>query len=84
MKRDKRKILDENEKAQLLKTSATCYICEKSLKGYSKDEIEYDHIYNFADGYPQTISNFAPVHASKDSRRLNCHKEKGQNKGDRG
>lgn len=78
MKRDKRKILDENEKAQLLKTSATCYICEKSLKGYSKDEIEYDHIYNFADGYPQTISNFAPVHASKDSRRLNCHKEKGQ------
>ena len=78
MKKDKRKILDEKEKAQLLKTSTTCYICEKSLKGYDKDEIEYDHIYNFADGHPQIISNFAPVHASKDSRKLNCHKEKGQ------
>ena len=76
--KEKRKVLDDNEKKKLLADNTICYICEMTLNGYSKDEIQFDHIYNYADGYPQTMSNFAPVHASKDARKSNCHKEKGQ------
>jgi hypothetical protein len=76
--KEKRLVLNEKQKLKLLHENPNCYICEKSLKGYNKNEIQYDHIYNYSDGYPQIISNFAPVHASRVKSKLNCHKEKGQ------
>jgi hypothetical protein len=55
-----------------------CYVCLESLENYLEDEIEFDHIYSYVDGYPQELSNFAPIHASRDPRKQNCHKEKGR------
>lgn len=55
-----------------------CYICETTLNDYDASEIEYDHIYDYAGGYPQELSDFAPVHASARPDRLNCHKDKGR------
>ena len=78
MANEKRRILDDEEKVKLLSDHPNCYICNEPLAGYDKSEIQFDHIYNYADGYPQENSNFAPVHASKDERKLNCHKAKGQ------
>jgi hypothetical protein len=49
-----------------------------SLDGYEESEIQYDHIYSYADGHPQEPSNFAPVHASREPHKRNCHKEKGR------
>lgn len=78
MANEKRRILTSNEKAGLLSKHKVCYICLESLDNYESDEIEYDHIYNYADGYSQELSNFAPVHASSDSRKQNCHASKGR------
>ena len=75
---EKRRALTEDAKQSLLAQHPNCYICDEPLAGYDADEIQYDHIYNYADGYPQTDSNFAPVHASKNEHKLNCHKAKGQ------
>jgi hypothetical protein len=75
---EKRRVLTTNEKSELLSKHKVCYICLEPLDGYETDEIEFDHIYNYADGYPQELSNFAPVHASSDSRKLNCHAAKGR------
>jgi hypothetical protein len=75
---EKRRVLEEDEKQALLSDHINCYICNTTLAGYNNDEIQYDHIYNYADGYDQQTSNFAPVHSSKDERKLNCHKAKGQ------
>lgn len=76
--KEKKRILSTSEKNELLTQFSNCYLCNNSLTGYNKDEIQFDHIYNYADGYSQDISNFAPVHASPDDRKLNCHKNKGQ------
>ena len=78
MPKEERRVLTQDEKSELLSKHKACYICLKTLEGYSRDEIEFDHIYNYADGHPQELSNFAPVHASKDLRKLNCHKAKGK------
>ncbi len=78
MPKEQRRVLTQDEKSELLNKHSVCYICLKTLEGYSPEEIEFDHIYNYADGYPQNLSNFAPVHASKDPRKLNCHKAKGR------
>jgi len=78
MPKEERKVLTQDEKSKLLKKHKVCYICLETLEGYSPEEIEFDHIYNYADGYSQDLSNFAPVHASKDLRKLNCHKAKGR------
>ncbi|GAH41806.1 unnamed protein product [marine sediment metagenome] len=78
MPKEQRRVLTQDEKSELLNKHRVCYICLKTLEGYSSEEIEFDHIYNYADGYPQDLSNFAPVHASKDPRKLNCHKAKGR------
>ena len=78
MSKEQRRVLTQDEKSELLNKHNTCYICLETLEGYSSEEIEFDHIYNYADGYPQDLSNFAPVHASKDPRKLNCHKAKGR------
>lgn len=80
MKREERKILTDIEKKQLLDKHKFCYICQQLLEGYNKDEIQYDHIYSYADGSPQDFSNFAPVHASNTNGKLNCHKAKGRKK----
>jgi hypothetical protein len=76
--KEQRRVLTQDEKSELLNKHSACYICLETLEGYSSEEIEFDHIYNYADGYPQDLSNFAPVHASKDPRKLNCHKAKGR------
>jgi hypothetical protein len=75
---EKRRVLTEDEKLLLLEKHKDCYICLESLANYDRKEIQFDHIYNFADGYPQELSNFAPVHASDDLRKRNCHKAKGR------
>ena len=75
---EERRILTEDEKADLLLKHSNCYICNELLENYSRDEIQFDHIYAYADGSSQEISNFAPVHASKDERKLNCHGAKGR------
>jgi len=78
MSEEKRRILTQTEKDDLLIKHKTCYICNESLENYDNDEIQYDHIYSFADGFPQELVNFAPVHASKDMRKRNCHGAKGK------
>ena len=78
MPKEERRILTEEEKSELLAKHKNCYICNQTLEGYSRAEIQFDHIYNYADGYPQELSNFAPVHASADERKLNCHSMKGR------
>jgi hypothetical protein len=78
MAEEKRRVLTPTEKSELLSKHKVCYICLEPLDGYEPDEIQFDHIYNYADGYPQELSNFAPVHASSDPRKLNCHAAKGR------
>jgi hypothetical protein len=78
MPKEDRRILTEDEKLDLLAKHNQCYICLGKLEGYERNEIQFDHIYNYADGYPQELSNFAPVHASIDERKLNCHSAKGR------
>jgi hypothetical protein len=78
MAEEKRRVLTQTEKSELLSKHEVCYICLELLDGYEPDEIQFDHIYNYADGYPQELSNFAPVHASSDPRKLNCHAAKGR------
>jgi hypothetical protein len=80
MNTEERKILTEEEKQSLLKKHFNCYLCQSTLEGYSRDEIQFDHIYSYADGYPQDLNNFAPVHASNIDGKLNCHKDKGRKK----
>jgi hypothetical protein len=78
MPKEERRTLTEEEKNELLEKHRNCYICNQTLEGYSRAEIQFDHIYNYADGYPQDLSNFAPVHASPDERKLDCHSAKGR------
>ncbi len=78
MPNEERRILTEEEKLALLSKHKYCYICNEPLDGYAREEIEFDHIYNYADGYPQELSNFAPVHASPHQNKLNCHAGKGR------
>jgi len=78
MPTEPRRVLTQGEKQELLQKNKNCYICMKPLEGYLNTEIEFDHIYNYSDGYSQELSNFAPVHASSDPRKLNCHKSKGR------
>src|SRR5258708_11376105 len=78
MAEEKRRVLTSEEKAELLAKHTDCYICLEPLVNYAEDEIEFDHIYSYADGHSQELSNFAPVHASDDSRKKNCHRNKGR------
>lgn len=78
MTNDNRRHLTSEEKSSLLEKHETCYICLEPLSNYSSEEIQFDHLYNYADGYPQELSNFAPVHASRDSRKRDCHRAKGK------
>lgn len=78
MPNEKRRVLTDNEKADLLAKHTVCYICLEPLANYGPDEIEFDHIYSYADGHSQDLPNFAPVHASDDPRKKNCHRAKGR------
>ena len=73
-----RRELSDAEKAQVRARFENCYICGETLNDYEPTEIQYDHIYAFADGYSQDLSNFAPVHASREPNKRNCHKQKGR------
>lgn len=75
---EKRRVLTPDEKADLRTKHTVCYICLDPLANYENDEIEFDHIYNYADGYPQDLSNFAPVRASDNPLKKNCHRQKGR------
>jgi len=75
---EKRRVLTPEERAELLAKDSVCYICLEPLVNYDNDEIEFDHIYSYADGHSQELSNFAPVHASDDPRKNNCHRAKGR------
>jgi hypothetical protein len=77
MTTEKRRILTADEKKHVRKQWPKCYICEESFEGYDDSEIEYDHIYAYAKGYSQDLEHFAPVHASDQPRKRNCHKSKG-------
>lgn len=80
MAENERRILTEEEKLGLLAQHSTCYICQSPLENYEREEIQFDHIYAYCDGYPQNLVNFAPVHASTNPHKLNCHKAKGRKK----
>ena len=74
-----RRVLTDEEKMQVrTQFQDTCYLCEETLDGYTDSEIQYDHIYAYADGYSQDLGNFAPVHASREPGKHNCHKLKGR------
>jgi len=77
MATEKRRILTLEEKQLLRERWPKCYICEEDFEGYDESEIEYDHIYGYATGHPQDLEYFAPVHASKQQGKRNCHKDKG-------
>jgi hypothetical protein len=77
MTTEKRRVLTAEEKAQLRKQWPICYICEQGFEGYDDSEIQWDHIYAYALGYPQDLEYFAPMHASRQPGKLNCHKGKG-------
>lgn len=73
-----RRVLTDEEKAQIrTKYGNRCYICEEPLDNYEDSEIEYDHIYAHVWESGEDLSNFAPIHASKNPSRKNCHKGKG-------
>jgi hypothetical protein len=78
MPTEEKRILTEEEKLSLLEKHPECYICLEPLAGYERSEIQFDHIYSYGDGYPQDLSNFAPVHASTKEHKLNCHSAKGR------
>jgi hypothetical protein len=74
-----RRILTVEEKHTVRQNfSNLCYLCDGSLEDYEDNEIEYDHIYAYADQYTQELSNFAPVHASRIPTKKNCHAQKGR------
>jgi len=75
-----RYIPTEAEKNQLReKYGNCCYICDASLEGYDDTEIQYDHIYAHATDIAggENLGNFAPIHASSDPAKRNCHAGKG-------
>jgi hypothetical protein len=76
--KEERRVLTLLEKEELRIKHKVCYICLEPLENYGQDEIQYDHIYNYDDAYPQELSNFAPVHASNNPNKANCHKSKGK------
>jgi hypothetical protein len=52
--KEERRILTAEEKKGLRDKHPDCYICLEPLDNYDPTEIQYDHIYNYADGYDLT------------------------------
>lgn len=75
-----RRVLSDAEKSLVReKYGNLCYICEDTLNGYDDNEIQYDHI--FAHALDMTggedLDKFAPIHASSNPAKKNCHIGKG-------
>ena len=79
MPKERRILTDEEKKYVREKYKNCCYICELTLDGYEEGEIQYDHIYahvaDIAGG--EELDKFAPIHASSNPAKKNCHSGKG-------
>ena len=69
---EKRLALTLVEETNLLAKHEVCYIYLEPLAGYDEAEIEFDHIYNYADGYPhrEKIPCIIFVHPDVDELRV--------------
>lgn len=72
MSEEKRLALTLVEETNLLAKHEVCYIYLEPLAGYDEAEIEFDHIYNYADGYPhrEKIPCIIFVHPDVDELRV--------------
>jgi hypothetical protein len=76
---DRRKLTDDEKKLVRKKYGNSCYVCEVTLDGYDDSEIQYDHIYAHESKIPggEELDKFAPIHASSNPEKRNCHAQKG-------
>jgi len=65
MLKEPRRELTDEEKRELLEKHTCCYICNELLEGYSGDEIQFDHIYNYAAGYLRISEQIGRRHGGK-------------------
>jgi len=79
MPKERRILLDEEKKYVREKYGNCCYICELALDNYDDGEIQYDHIYAHAAEIAggEELDKFAPIHASSNPDKRNCHSGKG-------
>ena len=79
MSKERRILTDEEKKIVREKYGKLCYICEVSLDGYADNEIQYDHIFSHASEITggEDLDKFAPIHASSNPAKKNCHLGKG-------
>ena len=79
MPNDRRILTDEQKQFVRDKYHDCCYICELPLSGYDYDEIQYDHIYAHVSDISggEELDKFAPIHASSNPAKKNCHSGKG-------
>jgi hypothetical protein len=79
MSKERRNLTDEEKKFVREKYGNRCYICELPLDGYDNGEIQYDHIYAHATEIAggEELDKFAPIHASSNPSKRNCHGGKG-------
>lgn len=79
MPHEKRSLTDAEKKLVRDKYENSCYICELTLDGYDDSEIQYDHIYAYESKIAggEELDKFAPIHASSNPEKLNCHAHKG-------
>lgn len=79
MPKERRILTDEEKKYVCEQYEHCCYICGLTLDGYDEGEIQYDHIYahtaEIAGG--EELDKFAPIHASSNPAKRNCHSGKG-------
>ena len=79
MAKERRILTDEEKKYVRKQYHNCCYICELTLDRYDEGEIQYDHIFahvaDIAGG--EELDKFAPIHASSDPSKRNCHAGKG-------
>jgi len=81
MTKERRILTDEEKKKVRDNYGNRCYICELPLDDYDDGEIQYDHIYaHFAEiAGGEELDKFAPIHASSNPAKRNCHGGKGTN-----
>jgi hypothetical protein len=77
MAREEGRTLAEAQTQEPLRKQALCLICLESLSGYHRSEVESNHIYSYADGNPQYLSNLGPVGAPSSDQKRKCHAAKG-------
>jgi hypothetical protein len=79
MPKERRILTGEEKKYVREQYKNCCYICELTLEGYDEGEIQYDHIYAHAADIAggEELDKFAPIHASSNPAKRNCHSGKG-------